>query len=103
MKKPCQTPVVATSSMTEPHHVLMRCCRLGIGENAAAAVGARSRLAHCGPTQPGMHAQRPAVQVPASEQSVALLQRNGGGGPAKTYDAHAAVNPSRLPTHVESR
>lgn len=102
VKKPCQTPV-AGSSIMEPHHVLIFCCLLGTGLYRAAAVGAKSSSAQRGPAQPGAHTQRPAVQCPAIEQSAVLLQRNGGGGRAKTYEAQAAPSPLRMFVHVDIR
>ena len=92
--------------MIEPHHVLTRCFRPGAGVYAAAALGARFSAAQRGPAQPTAQTQLPAVQSPASEQSVALLQRNGGGGgrgPEKTYDVHADGSPPRLLVHVDNR
>ena len=102
VKNPCQTPD-AESLIMEPHHVLVSCCLPGTGVYSAAAVGAKSSSAQRGPAQPGAQMQRPTVQCPAIEQSAVVLQRNGGGGRAKTYEAQAGSSPLRPPVQVDRR
>lgn len=82
---------------------MLICCCLPTGVYRAAAVGARSSSAQRGPAQPGAQMQRPTLQCPAIEQSAVLLQRNGGGGRVKTYDAQAGPSPVRPLVQVDSR